>query len=210
MGHDSESPYLCVDSLTWLWMFSQTRCTPLNVFFCILLLWLTLMEVTQQSASPLCPQSITLWTVWCQRPSSAFSWRPLAITRCSSLRMIAASAFFKGRPSASPWRRKASVVSWASSWSLRCLLGSFRIGSWERHVPKVDPSLKDCTDCPPCTKSHTSYAGGGTAVILISSGWTLSSAGFGEWQKQSHLDFLKYSDDSFFPFYFKSLALLHW
>lgn len=161
--------------LTWLWVFSQTRCALTCTTCFILFLVLILMEVTEQSASPLCPQSTTLWTVWCQRPSSAFSWRPSAITLCSLLKMIAESAFFKGRPSASLWRRKASVVSWVSSWSLRCLQGSFRIGSWGRPVPKVDLSLKDC---PPRAKSHSNYAGGSTAVTLISSGWTLSSVGF--------------------------------
>lgn len=86
----------------------------------------------------LCPQSITPWTAWCQRPSSASSWRPSAITPCLSLRMSAESAFFKERPSASLWRLRASVAFLASSWSLRCLQGSFRIESWGRPGLKVD------------------------------------------------------------------------
>lgn len=88
--------------------------------------------------SLLSPQSITPWTAWCQRRSSASSWRPLDITPCLSLRMSAGSAFSKERPSANQWHRRASAVSWESSWSLRCLQGSSKTGSSERHELKVD------------------------------------------------------------------------
>lgn len=82
-------------------------------------------------------QSIIPWTAWCRRPLSASSWRPSAITPSSSHKTSAGSGSSKGRPSGSLWRPKASAVSWASSWSPRCLQGSFRIGSWGRLGPKV-------------------------------------------------------------------------
>lgn len=85
--------------------------------------------------SPL--QSITLWTAWCQRPSSASFWKPLDITPCSSLRASAESVFSRGRLSASQWHLKAFAASWGSSWSRRCLQGSSKIGSWGRRELKV-------------------------------------------------------------------------
>lgn len=52
--------------------------------------------------------------------------------------MSVGSAFSKERPSANQWHRRASDVSWESSWSLRCLQGSSKTGSSERHELKVD------------------------------------------------------------------------
>ena len=94
--------------------------------------------------SRLLPQSTTPWTAWCPRPSSASSWRPSAITLCSSRRTSGESVSSNGRPSASLWRPKASVGSSVSSWSLRCLQGSSRIESWGRHVLKVDWRFYEC------------------------------------------------------------------
>lgn len=52
--------------------------------------------------------------------------------------MSVGSAFSKERPSANQWHRRAFDVSWVSSWSLRCLQGSSKTGSSERHELKVD------------------------------------------------------------------------
>ncbi len=84
-----------------------------------------------QSAPP-------LWTVWCQRSSSAFSWRPLATIRCFLPMAKEGSASSSAKPSASRWLLRASGDSWGSSWSPRCLLDSSRIGRWGSVGPKVN------------------------------------------------------------------------
>lgn len=189
----------------WLWAFSQT------FFFCTLL-WMISYQPIERGSADLLPQNTTLWTAWCPRPSSASSWRPLAITPFSSLRMSAESGSSKERPSASLWRPKASVASWASSWSLRCLQGSFRIGSWGRLGPKVRLSLgfhahPFLVAALPHTDCDTNR-GRGAAVTLISSGWKLASAclpttSLCSLADRSNFNSLEYWGDSFsFSFFF--------
>lgn len=100
-------------------------------------------------------QNATLWTAWCQRPSSGSSWRPSAITLCSWPRVSEVSVSSSARPSASQWPPRASAASWASSWSRRCLLASSRTVSWGSAGQKVGVSNESLSSALSLVENNT-------------------------------------------------------